>query len=372
MIDNSTEAQLIAFYLPQFHPIPENDEWWGAGFTEWTNVARAKPRFRGHYQPHLPADLGFYDLRLAEARQAQASLARKYGIGGFCYYHYWFNGRRLLQRPFDEVLLSGEPDFPFCLCWANENWTRRWDGRDHEVLLAQHYSPEDDLAHIRSLIPALTDPRYIRIDGKPLFLVYRASLLPDALATTNRWRAEYHRLTNKELFLCRVGRTLEDLTDPRLSGFDAAVEIHPFWQLLGYPLPNGALGKIARRLGLLDRVYGGHWTYDYRQYVARALVEQQADWPTIPGVFTGFDNSARREKGVILLHSTPALYRHWLSEAMRRALAQPVGGASLVFVNAWNEWAEGAHLEPCQKWGRAYLEATLEARESVGIHRSLD
>ncbi len=169
----------IAFHLPQFHPIPENDEWWGKGFTEWTNVAKATPRFPGHYQPHLPADLGFYDLRLPEARAAQAELAARYGIYGFCYYHYWFSGRRLLERPVNEIWKSGEPDFPFCLCWANENWTRQWDGQNAQVLLEQHYSAADDLAHIRSLIPLFKDRRYIRVADRPLLLVYRASRLPE-------------------------------------------------------------------------------------------------------------------------------------------------------------------------------------------------
>src|SRR3954447_1517209 len=162
----------LAFYLPQFHPIPENDEWWGQGFTEWTNVTRARALFRGHHQPHLPADLGYYDLRLPETRALQASLAASHGIDGFCYYHYWFKGRRLLERPFADVLASGEPDFPFALCWANENWTRKWNGRDEDVLLAQDYSPADDLEHIRALAPAFADKRYIRIDGRPLLLVY--------------------------------------------------------------------------------------------------------------------------------------------------------------------------------------------------------
>ena len=181
-------AKAIAFYLPQYHPIPENDQWWGKGFTEWRNVTRARPLYPRHYQPHLPADLGFYDLRLPEVRQAQAELAHAFGLHGFCYYHYWFNGRRVLQRPFEDVLASGEPDFPFCLCWANENWTRRWDGSDDEILLEQIYSEQDDRDHLLSLLTAFRDPRYIRIEGKPLFLVYRTSALPHPARTAEIWR----------------------------------------------------------------------------------------------------------------------------------------------------------------------------------------
>src|ERR1700682_5554230 len=183
-------CKLISMYLPQFHPIPENDEWWGTGFTEWANVTKARPKYRKHYQPHLPSDLGFYDLRLSETREAQAELAKRYGIHGFCYYHYWFNGKRLLERPFTEVLASGNPDFPFCLCWANENWTRRWDGREQETLLRQRYSPEDDRAHIRALLPAFEDARYIRVEGKPFFVVYRTGHMPDPRRTAEIWREE--------------------------------------------------------------------------------------------------------------------------------------------------------------------------------------
>jgi hypothetical protein len=192
-------VRLIAFYLPQFHPIPENDDWWGKGFTEWRNVVQAKPLFPGHYQPHLPADLGFYDLRVPETRQAQADLAREYGIHGFCYYHYWFKGRRLLERPFNEVLTSGQPDFPFCLCWANESWTRAWDGQSGVILMKQEYSEEDDYQHIRWLSNVFRDKRYIRYEGKPLFLVYRVRDLPNPLQTTEIWRNEARRAGIGEL-----------------------------------------------------------------------------------------------------------------------------------------------------------------------------
>ncbi|MDA8148219.1 MAG: glycoside hydrolase family 99-like domain-containing protein, partial [Actinomycetota bacterium] len=200
---HATRPRALAFYLPQFHPIPENDEWWGKGFTEWRNVARARPLFPGHYQPHLPGELGYYDLRVPEVREAQAALAREHGIDGFVYYHYWFHGRRLLERPFDEVLASGRPDFPFALCWSNEPWTRGWDQRG-TVLVPQRFSPGDDLDHIRWLATAFGDDRYVKIDGRPLFLVYRPALLPDPLRTTDTWRAEAQRLGFPDLYLCWV------------------------------------------------------------------------------------------------------------------------------------------------------------------------
>src|SRR5581483_6181227 len=194
-------ARVISFYLPQYHPTAYNDAWWGKGFTEWTNVAKAKPHFPGQYQPHVPAELGYYDLRSADVREAQVALARAYGVYGFCFYHYWFSGRRLLDEPLNAMLASGKPDFPFCICWANENWTRAWDGKSRQILVEQRYSAEDDMAHIRHLIPTLCDPRYIRIAGKPLVLIYRVELLPDSRTTATIWRDEALRAGLPGLFL---------------------------------------------------------------------------------------------------------------------------------------------------------------------------
>jgi hypothetical protein len=344
MLPASPKARLIAFYLPQFHPIPENDEWWGKGFTEWTNVARARPLFRGHYQPHLPADLGFYDLRLPETRQAQADLAREYGIHGFCYYHYWFNGKQLLERPFTEVLASGRPDFPFCLCWANENWTRRWDGHDEEILVAQEYCEEDDKDHIRWLADAFRDERYIRVGGKPLFLVYRVNELPDPLRTASVWREGARRRGVGEIFLCRVESFAGERDDPAKIGFDASVEFQPDWCHFG----------TARHRGAND-------VYDYASVVERMLRKEPPEYTRFPCVMPSWDNAARRRNGATILHgSTPQLYQKWLTSVLRTA-EHGKGSDGIVFINAWNEWAEGNHLEPCQRWGRGYLEATREA-----------
>jgi lipopolysaccharide biosynthesis protein len=350
-------ARVIAFYLPQFHPIRENDEWWGKGFTEWNNVTRARPLFPGHYQPHLPADLGFCDLRVAETRVAQAELARAYGVYGFCYYHYWFNGRRLLERPFNDVLGSGEPDFPFCLCWANENWTRRWDGYESEVLLPQTYGPEDDVNHIRSLVSAFSDPRYIRINGRPLFILYRAELLPDVKATIDRWRAEAERMGIGELFLCKVEKS-SDQGKPRELGFDASVQFHPQWDMLA------RLHHKAWHLLRSSGIYKRRRVFDYDRYVELALREPLPDYPRFECVTPSWDNTARWKDPVVLKGSTPESYGKWLRAAVSRSQRIDENGP-IVFINAWNEWAEGNHLEPCLKWGRAYLEATRAALSSA-------
>jgi lipopolysaccharide biosynthesis protein len=360
-----SSPRLIAFYLPQFHPIPENDAWWGQGFTEWINVAKARPLFAGHYQPHLPADLGFYDLRLPEARQAQADLARQSGIHGFCYHHYWFHGRRILERPFDDVLASGQPDFPFCLSWANENWTRTWDGLDDQVLLAQTYSEEDDRAHIRWLCTAFRDERYIRVGGKPLFLVYRAASLPDARRTTAIWREEAARLGIGELFLVRVESNFAgERGDPRSLGFDAAVEFQPDALTL-HQLRKSS--QLSAELPADRRWHarGDELWFSYPEVVDAMLRRPSVSYPRFSGVSPGWDNTPRRGAGGAgIRDATPAHYERWLRRVLEEGEARKIAN-EFIFINAWNEWAEGCHLEPCQQWSRAYLEATARALTNI-------
>jgi hypothetical protein len=359
----------IALYLPQFHPIPENNEWWGKGFTEWTNVTKGKPLFKGHYQPHLPTDLGFYDLRLHETRQAQADLAKEYGIYGFCYYHYWFNGRRILERPFNEVFESGKPDFPFMLCWANEDWTRRWDGNDKEILLKQKYSAEDDLKHIQSLIPYFKDPRYITIDNKPVFAIYRSTEFPDIKATIKLWRKEAAK-HNIELYLCRFegfnkGKEYLDV------GFDAGIDFQPIGSCDGYiqhlcenyrkmnilkKLVNKGI-RIAKKVLSSSEPKPNRTEFDYNEFVTWVMKQPYPDYVQFPGITPSWDNSVRRKDSLILKDANPQKYGEWLKH-ITNCFVPKSSDENLVFINAWNEWAEGNHLEPDLKWGRQYLEET--------------
>lgn len=357
----------IAFYLPQYHPIPENDAFWGTGFTEWRNVVQTRPRFAGHDQPHLPADLGFYDLRLPEIRAAQARMARDAGLSGFCYYHYWFSGRRVLHQPFDDVLASGEPDFPFMLCWANENWTRAWDGGDREILLSQSYSDADTIAHAQHLLPAFADPRHIRIDGRPVFAVYAADELPCALRWTDLFR---ETCLNKGIspYLIRVERHSDrDLRPPQALGFDAALDFQPLsrsfhrWKTARPDLKCHLGRRIANRLAH-DWRRAQPWRafdkrYDMAAFVAWDSCQPDPDYLRFPGVSPSWDNSARRPEGkaIIFENSAPRLFADWLAAKTRSF--RPRGEENLLFVNAWNEWAEGNHLEPCLRHGQAWLEA---------------
>lgn len=356
------DVRFIAMYLPQFHPIPENNEWWGDGFTEWHNVAKARPRFAGHYQPDLPADLGFYDLRLPDTLIAQAAMAQRNGLDGFCYYHYWFNGRRVLERPVATMLESGRPDFPFMLCWANENWTRRWDGAEENILLAQDYGAQDDIEHLCSLLPYFRDPRYIRIDGKPVFIVYRTRTLPDPAATAARWRQVAEDSGLPGLFLCTVESAGWEVGDPRPLGFDAAVDFQPQYDLLG---PRRG---VSRRTRVLAKVFPKYRpflrdeVYDYRNLVVNSLARADPDYPFFPGVTPGWDNSPRRKSGArILMGSEPDLYNRWLKGRLERY--EPASRSqNLFFINAWNEWAEGNHLEPGIRWGSGHLDCHRRLR----------
>jgi hypothetical protein len=339
------KPKALAFYLPQYHPIPENDEWWGKGFTEWINVTKARPLFPGHYQPHVPSELGYYDLRLPEVRAAQARLAREHGVHGFVYYHYWFHGRRLLERPFEEVLASGEPDFPFALCWANEEWTRGWDAQTGHVLVRQEFSEEDDRAHIRDLLRAFRDPRYITIDGRPLLLIYRPTLVPDLKRTSEIWRQEVQKAGFPDVYLCWVESwgAPPGGQGPEPFGLDASVGFMP---LHGTQL-HAPLETLR-----------GHRVLDYQSAAEAEIGLLDRPWKRFPSVMVGWDNTARRARAATIYQgATPAHYEHWL-QATADSLADVRPEENYLFILAWNEWAEGNHLEPDQRYGRAFLEAT--------------
>jgi lipopolysaccharide biosynthesis protein len=341
-----TRARILAFYLPQFHPIPENDEWWGRGFTEWTNVARARPLFDGHYQPHVPAHLGYYDLRVSETREAQAELARAHGLEGFCYWHYWFRGKRLLRRPFDEVLESGRPAFPFCLAWANHSWTRGWLG-DGEILQEQAHAPEDDLRHARWLAEAFSDRRYVRVDGRPLFLIFRPGDLPSPERTVELLRNECVRLGVAEPFLLGIN-SYHDI-DYRTLGFDGTVCFEPRLGVLRELEPIHVEAQFPD-LGI----------YDYIAVRERMMAVERA-WPVYRSIVVSWDNTPRRKaRGIVFPNSSPERFREGLEELILEASDRPHDDR-LIFIDAWNEWAEGNHLEPDVRYGLGYLEALREA-----------
>ena len=363
----------IALYLPQYHPTPENDAWWGKGFTEWTNVKKAVPLFKGHYQPHMPSDLGYYDLRSDETREAQAAMAKDNGIYGFCYYHYWFNGKQMLERPFNEVLASGKPDFPFMLCWANESWTRVWDGSEKNILLEQRYTEQDHVAHIQSLIPAFKDARYIRVVGKPVFVIYRSTLIPNIKAMLNCWRNEAAK-EGLELYLCRM-ETFGDFGPGFLeSGFDAAINFEPFgekleafttqvkWNKINNKWSSWylryKLSAVVKRSAMLLQLRNRP---DYNNYADFAMQQPLPSYKRYPGITPMWDNTARKkERAFLFQNASPEKYGQWLRHELKKF--QPYSAEeNFIFINAWNEWAEGNHLEPCVKFGSRYLEATKEA-----------
>ncbi|WMJ67753.1 glycoside hydrolase family 99-like domain-containing protein [Stenotrophomonas sp. 24(2023)] len=343
-------ATLVAFYLPQFHPFAENDAWWGKGFTEWRNVSRALPQFEGHAQPRLPGELGFYDLRVAEVMREQARLASDHGIGAFCFYFYWFSGRTLMEQPLRQWLADSTIELPFCLCWANENWTRRWDGRNQDVLIGQQHSAQDDLAFIAHVADYLRDRRALKVDGRPVLLLYRPQLLPDPKATAARWRGWCRDNGIGEIHLAYVQSF--ERPDPRDIGFDAAVE---------FPPNIAAPRQLNSAQFLLNPDYAGD-VRDWRELAAQMRAAPLPDYPLYPGVNPGWDNEARRPgRGRVLLHASPRGYGDWLHDTVHGRLRAIPRGQRLVFINAWNEWAESAVLEPDARLGHAWLQATRQA-----------
>lgn len=355
-------VKLIALYLPQFHAIKQNNDWWGEGFTEWTNVKPAQPQFEGHYQPHVPDELGYYNLldRTTQARQIE--LAKLYGVGGFCFYYYWFGGERLLEQPIENYLADTSLDHPFCLCWANENWSRRWDGKDSEILIAQKHSPEDDIAFATDVSRYINDSRYIKVDGKPLLVVYRPSLLPSAFESSVRWREWFRAHGFGEIYLAYTQSF--EVEDPRKYGFDAAIE---------FPPNNSAPPNITSSVEPLASSTFYSTVYDWAIFPERARHYKKSAYKLFRSVCPSWDNTARRKnRGTVFLNSSPNKYQEWLERAIVDTCENtPSLDERLVFVNAWNEWAEGAHLEPDQKYGYAWLDATRKALtgEGAGLRR---
>lgn len=353
------KADMIAFYLPQFHITPENNEWWGRGFTEWTNVGKARPLFDGHLQPRRPTALGYYDLRLAEAANAQFEMARNYGIAAFCYYYYWFDGRMVLDRPLQDLLEGRTGPFPFCICWANEDWTRSWDGLSGEVLLAQNHSPESDRRFMEELIPVLQHPEYYRYEGKPLVLIYRINKLAEPKETVEEWRQMCRDAGLGEIYLCAVQSF--GLDDPREFGCDAAVEFPPHCSHWKYPQLSFH-SEVADLPNLVDGFSGN--VYDYQSF-AKAAVDRPAEaYPLHRACFLAWDNTARRDKSAhVFHHYSVEAYRRWLATVAAQDAEEHENG--LVFINAWNEWAEGATLEPDNFFGFENLEATRNVQRMI-------
>lgn len=381
-------SRIIAIYLPQFHPIPENDKWWGKGFTEWTNVGRAKPLFKGHYQPRVPADLGYYDLRLPEVREEQANLAREYGIEGFCYYHYWFgNGKRLLERPFNEVLSSGKPDFPFCLCWANHTWSNKtWEKTSaktqESILMKQEYlGVEDYKMHFEAVLPAFKDKRYIQIDGKPMFVIYHPLDIPEMKLFIDIWQEEAKKNGLAGIYFVGMSpSTLSHVTQPDgtvkvvLPDLKSSANVYNRILNLGFDAVN-SFGK--RRGELLTK--GLWWTYfrdlmqkfginnkliyDYPKTVKNFFAPEDKWDNVFPTVMPGYDRTARIGNGEgIFINSTPQHFKQHLKDALNIVKDKPKEH-QVILINAWNEWAEGCYIEPDLKYGRGYLEAIKEVKE---------
>ncbi|HSC64067.1 MAG TPA: glycoside hydrolase family 99-like domain-containing protein, partial [Caldimonas sp.] len=347
-----SKLKYLALYLPQFHAIPENDEWWGKGFTEWTNTKPMKPLFEGHYQPHEPSEeLGYYDLSDVDVMVRQAELAKSYGISGFCYYYYWFNGRTLLETPLRNMLGDARVAIPFCLCWANHNWTRRWDGLDQEMLLEQTYDETTYSRFIDDLAPYFADPRYIRVEGKPVLLVYQAELLLNPKEAVSTWRNHARDQYGTDLYLICVQQS--GATNPGEFGYDAAVDFTPKWR------PEDALPHWEHPKYFKDDTSAVF--FDYRKNTLKSVLRSEP-YKLFRCVYPMWDNSPRR-KGTgafIVVNSSLALFRRFLIEMSKLTVANFDADERFLFINAWNEWAEGTHLEPCRRHGDGLLRICRE------------
>ena len=370
------KPRLIAYYLPQYHPIPENDTWWGDGFTEWTNVTKALPLFKEHYQPHIPTDLAYYDLRNPEAREAQAQLARQAGIEGFCYWHYWFAGKRLLERPLNEVLQSGKPDFPFCLGWANQSWTGIWHGQPERILIEQTYPGDDDhRAHFNALLPAFSDSRYMQVDGRPIFLVFQPSdLTPRAVEL---WRALAHSAGLAGLYLVGVVKNAQEAAVISQAGFDACTISRTAGRGRNLPITQRVISKVlgARKAPafyqkMFNRPFHVYQSRDLLPYIE---IGDAHGLDFFPCVMPGWDNTSRTGlNGVVWMNPSPGLFGEHLRQAIKRVEKSPPE-SQIIIVKSWNEWAEGNYLEPERRFGHGYLEAIRDViQESSSKHAAND
>lgn len=381
------KARVIALYLPQFHPTPENDRWWGPGFTEWTNVAKAKPLFRGHHQPRIPADLGFYDLRLPETREQQAQLAREAGVEGFCYYHYWFgNGRQLLERPLQEVVASGKPDFPFCICWANHTWSNKtWERKSavqkNSVLMEQTYpGTEDDIAHFNTLLPMFKDRRYMTVDGKLIFAIYD----PFGFKNVQQFIATWRRLAEENglpgfHFIGMTPSTLTIRTAPDgtrqrvMPNLKSSAEIYRRVLDLGFD----AVNSLGKRRG--EMLYEGKWKniaktvlrhigfptgsmrYDYERTVRNYFAPEDTWENVYPSILPQWDRTPRvASMDGVYVNATPEKFENHIRQALS-LIKDKQPEHRILFLKSWNEWGEGNYVEPDMEWGHGFIDAIHNA-----------
>jgi lipopolysaccharide biosynthesis protein len=358
----NNKVRPIAFYLPQYHPIPENDEWWGKGFTEWTNVAKAKPLFNGHHQPNLPGELGFYDLRVSETREQQAELAKAYGIEGFAYWHYWFAGRRLLERPFQEVLESKKPDFPFCLGWANETWTGIWHGVPGKILVEQTYPGMKDYEnHFQAILPAFQDKRYITVEGKPLFFVYKPLQIPDCSLFLNTWKELAEKNGLAGIYFVGHADASDDYEKIQDLGFDG-IYSNRMWESVRKTIQHSFRYRLKRKLKKIGLYPSYTWSgiIAYQHVIQNFVNPKDAEKNIYPMLLPNWDNSPRSGRNsLIIKNSTPELFRRHVRDVVNIVKEKPEEHR-IVFIKSWNEWAEGNYLEPDAKFGRKYLEVLKE------------